>query len=81
MRPWDVHSKLSVATCCWRGGWLAARLLQGYDAELEMVIEGDDEEVAYMIEAVQAMEGIKLPTIKKFKRELAKVRGKGEKFD
>ena len=51
-----------------------------YDAELQMVIEGDEEEVADMIEAVGAVEGIKKPTVKKFKRELAKVRGKGETF-
>ena len=52
----------------------------GCDTELQMVIEGDEEEVADMIEAVGAIEGIKKPTVKKFKRELAKVRGKDETF-
>ena len=46
-----------------------------------MVIDGDVEEVADLIEAVTAIEGIKKPTVKKFKRELAKVRGKGETFE
>ena len=50
----------------------------GYDAELDMIIDGDAEEVADMIGAVESIEGIKKPIVKKFKRELAKVRGKGE---
>jgi hypothetical protein len=53
----------------------------GYDAELEMVVDGDDEEVADIIAAVEAIAGVKKPTVKKFKRELAKLRGKGESFD
>ena len=45
-----------------------------------MILDGDDEEVAYMISAVEGIAGIKLPIVKKIKRELAKVRGKGETF-
>jgi hypothetical protein len=36
---------------------LAGFYLQGYDAEVEMVVDGDEEEVAYMIEAVGAAIG------------------------
>ena len=32
-------------------------------------------------EVVEVIVGIKKPTVKKFKRELAKVRGKGETFE
>ena len=53
----------------------------GYDAELDMIIEGDAEEVADMLEAVEAIGGIKKPTVKKFKRELAKIRGQAETFE
>ena len=52
----------------------------GYDEEIGMIIEGDDEEVQSMLAAVQGIEGVKIPTVKKFKRALAKVRGKGEEF-
>jgi hypothetical protein len=72
-------------------GWLRKTKLEmceaalaeaGYDAELEMVVDGDVEEVADMISAVEAVEGIKKKTtVKKFKRELAKVRGKGEMIE
>eukprot|EP01045_Picozoa_sp_COSAG04_P026374 COSAG04_NODE_3649_length_2639_cov_1.785827_2_plen_67_part_00 len=33
-----------------------------------------------ILAAVEAIEGVKKPTIKKFKRELAKLRGRGETF-
>jgi len=33
-----------------------------------------------MLAAVEGIVGVKKPTIKKFKRELAKLRGKGETF-
>ena len=49
----------------------------GYD-KIDLITDGDEEEVADMIAAVEALEGIKKPTAKKFKRELAKLRGKGE---
>ena len=52
----------------------------GYDEDLDCVIDGDDEEVEDIIAAVTAVEGIKKPTLKKFLRELAKLRGKGEVF-
>jgi hypothetical protein len=53
----------------------------GYDAELALVEDGDAEEVGDMVAAVEAVEGIKKPTVKKFKRKLAKVRGKRERFE
>jgi hypothetical protein len=52
----------------------------GYDEELEMVVEGDNEEVGDMIVAVETIVGVKKPTVKKFKRALAEVRGQGETF-
>ena len=30
--------------------------------------------------ALEGMDGVKLPIVKKFKRELAKLRGQGERF-
>ena len=45
----------------------------GYD-KIDLITDGDDEEVADMIAAVEAVEGVKKPTVKKFKRELAKLR-------
>jgi hypothetical protein len=36
--------------------------------------EGDDEEVGVMIAAVEGVKDVKLPVIKKFKRELGKLR-------
>ena len=52
----------------------------GYDEDMQMVIDGDDEEVQDMIGAVEGVEGVKKSHLKKFKRELAKVRGKNEQF-
>ena len=69
--------------------WLRSSKLQmceaalaeaGYDAELDMVVDGDEEEVQDIIAAVEGIDGIKKPTVKKFKRELAKIRAKGETF-
>ena len=69
--------------------WLAAKKLAiceaalaeaGYEDELEMIIDGDDEEIADMIAAVESIQGIKKPTVKKFKRALAEVRAKGETY-
>ena len=63
-------------------GWLTSLKLEtcldalndlGYE-DIDLVTDGDDEEVADMIAAVEAVEGIKKPTVKKFKRELAKLR-------
>ena len=45
-----------------------------------MVLDADEEEVADMLAAVEGIVGVKKPTIKKFKRELAKLRCKGETF-
>ena len=68
-------------------GWLKSLKLEachdalndlGYGEDIDLITDGDDEEVADMIAAVEAVEGIKKPTVKKFKRELAKLRGKGE---
>ena len=52
----------------------------GYGEDLDMVLDADEEEVADMLAAVEGIVGVKKPTIKKFKRELAKLRGKGETF-
>lgn len=69
--------------------WLLARKLElcydplkgvDYGEDIDTVIDGDDEEVAVIIRAVEGSEGIKIPQVKKFKRELAALRGKGEDF-
>jgi hypothetical protein len=57
-----------------------ALALAGYDEDMDMILEADGEEVADMIAAVAGIAGVKKPTVKKFKRELAKLRGKGESF-
>ena len=43
-------------------------------------VEADEEEVVDILAAVESIHGVKKPTVKKFKRELAKIRGKGETF-
>ena len=45
-----------------------------------MVLDADEEEVADILAAAESMVGMKKPTLEKFKRELAKLRGKGETF-
>ena len=50
----------------------------GYDEDIQMIIDGDEEEIQDMIGAVEGVAGVKKAHLKKFKRELAKVRGKGE---
>ena len=50
------------------------------EVEEEEVEVEDEEEVADMLAAVEGIAGVKKPAIKKFKRELAKLRGKGETF-
>ena len=40
-----------------------------------MIIDEEEEEVPAMVAAVEATEGIKRPTVNKFKRELKKLRG------
>lgn len=55
----------------------------GYGEDLTMLIEGDEEEVSEMLKAVEALAtGDKKakPKVKKFKRELARLRGRGEQF-
>jgi hypothetical protein len=53
----------------------------GYGDDIDMLIEGDEEEVKVIIAAVAGMEGVQnVPKVKKFLRELAKLRGKGETF-
>ena len=42
--------------------------------------DADEEEVADILAAGESMVGVKKPTLEKFKRELAKLRGKGETF-
>ena len=53
---------------------------QGYGDDIDMVLDGDEEEVSVMLSSVMEMEGVQLPIVKKFKRELAKLRGRGETF-
>ena len=72
MAEWLQAIKLQV---CY-----AALAEQGYGEDLDMVVDGDEEEVAVMLAAVEGMDGVKLPIVKKFKRELAKLRGQGERF-
>lgn len=64
--------------------WLGAIKLESHRIEdLTMLIEGDDEEVSEMLNAVEALAmGDKkaVPQVKKFKRELARLRGRGEQF-
>ena len=69
---WLQSIKLSVC--------VDALALAGYDEDMDMILEADGEEVADMIAAVAGIAGVKKPTVKKFKRELAKLRGKGESF-
>ena len=55
----------------------------GYGEDLTMLIEGDEEEVSEMLKVVEALAtGDKKakPKVKKFKRELARLRGRGEQF-
>ena len=42
---------------------------------MDMLAEGDQEDIADIVAAVEATEGIKKLAVKKFKRELAKLRG------
>ena len=42
-----------------------------------MIAEADEEEVGDMVAAVEGIDGVKKPTVKKFKREVAKLQGKG----
>lgn len=56
---------------------------EGYGEDHDMIVEGDEEEVIAMIAAVEriAVDDKKAkPKVKKFKRELATLRGKGENF-
>ena len=48
--------------------------------DMDMLVEGDDEDITDIIAAVEAAEEIKKLSVKKFKRELAKLRGKNETF-
>ncbi len=48
----------------------------GYTDTID-IVEADEEEIAEILAAVA---GLKKPTQRKFKRELAKLRGKGETF-
>ena len=46
--------------------------------DMDMLVEGDEEDIADIVAAVEATEGIKKLAVKKFKRELAKLRGEDE---
>ena len=69
---WLEATKLTVCQ--------AALEAAGYDDELIEVVEADEEEVVDIIAAVEGIEGIQKPKLRRFKRGLAKVRGKGEAF-
>ena len=43
--------------------------------DMDMLVEGDKEDIADIVAAVEATEGTKKLAAKKFKRELAKLRG------
>ena len=66
VRAWLSSVKLDVC--------IAPLAELGYDDDLDMVREGDDEEVADMLRAISAIAGVKKPTVKKFTRELEKLR-------
>jgi hypothetical protein len=73
--------------------WLSASKLEachaaldeiGYGDDLDMLIEGDGDEVAEILTAVEqlAVDDKKAkPKVKKFKRELSKLRGRAEQFE
>ena len=48
--------------------------------DMSILLEGDEEDIAEIIAEVEAVEGIKNLWVKKFKREVAKLRGKNEVF-
>ena len=66
VRAWLSSVKLDVC--------IAPLAELGYDDDLDMVREGDDDEVADMLRAISAIAGVKKPTVKKFTRELEKLR-------
>jgi hypothetical protein len=72
VEAWLLSVKLTACT--------EALATAGYDEDLDMVLDADEEEVSDMLAVVEGIAGVKKPTIKKFKRELAKLRGKGETF-
>ena len=47
---------------------------------MSILLEGDEEDIAEIIAEVEAVDGIKNLAVKKFKREVAKLRGKNETF-
>ena len=49
----------------------------GYDEDMQMVIDGDDEEVQDMIGAVEGVEGVKKSHLKNFKQGAGEVPGQG----
>lgn len=55
----------------------------GYGEDIDMLLDGDEEEMADIVEAVKAI-GVAdkrlKGAVKKFMRELAKLRGQGETF-
>ena len=73
--------------------WLSASKLEvchaalnelGYGEDVDMLIEGDSDEVVDILAAVEKLavhDKKAKPKVKKFKRELAKLRGREEQFD
>ena len=72
---WLTQVRLSVFVDC------LARL--GYKGDLGYtsdLVEVDSEELEDIMRAVEGVEGVMKPAVKKFKREIAKLRGRGESF-
>jgi hypothetical protein len=62
------------------GACLAPLRALGYEEDVDMLVDGDAEEVRDILAAVEEAAEVKKPTTKKFKRELARLRGQGEAF-
>ena len=66
--------------------WLAAKKLEDFSEVMEEegyidcvdLVEAEDDEVPEILAAAAAVEDVKKPALRKFKRELAALRGKGE---
>ena len=55
----------------------------GYGEDLDLLVEGDDSEIAEILASVEQLavdDKRDRPKVKKFKRELSKLRGRGEQF-
>ena len=76
--PWRELAE--VAGPAELGACLAPLRALGYEEDVDMLVDGDAEEVRDILAAVEEAAEVKKPTTKKFKRELARLRGQGEAF-